>query len=232
MKSRSRLALIIAAIVGGSLLAFCAGMIFTLAVIMPARGETGLATPSTFEPTLEASPSQPISPSPTKTPVEPTPTATYAFIILTPTPTTASPTTEPAPTSTPVQSPAPPSSPTPPPGLPFYYVDGSRVERDNCFSMYLKGLVVDANDVPLDGVTVRWERWQVSNFYVSGSDPTAPRGQWTFDYMPGNRHMPTDFVLQVVESEGNPKPLSDPLVIHYAGCSINGQITHIVFKRR
>jgi hypothetical protein len=226
MKSRSRLAVIIAAIVGGSLLAFCAGIILTLAVIMPARGETGLAPPSTFEPTIEASPSQLKRPSPTKTPVEPTLTATYAIIILTPTPTTASPTTEPAPPSTPVQSPAPP------PGLPFYYVEGSRVEQDNCFSMYLKGLVVDANDVPRDGVTIRWERWQVSEFYVSGSDPTAPRGQWTFDYMPGNRHMPTEFVLQVVESEGNPKPLSDPLVIHYAGCSTNGQITHIVFKRR
>jgi hypothetical protein len=227
MKSRSRLPVIIAAIVGGSLLAFCAGIVFTLAVIMPARGETGLAEPSPFEPTVEESPSQPIRPSPTKTPLEPRPTATYAIIILTP-----ALTTEPKPTSTLVQSPAPPASPTPPPGLPFYYVEGSRVEQDNCFSMYLKGLVVDANNVPLNGVTIRWERWQVSEFYVSGSDPTAPRGQWTFDYMPGNRHMPTDFVLQAVEGEGNPRPLSDPLVIHYAGCSINGQITHIVFKRR
>ncbi|NIN67795.1 MAG: hypothetical protein GTO63_24435 [Anaerolineae bacterium] len=227
MKPSSRLAVIIVAIVGGSLLAFCAGIVFTLAVIMPARRETGQAPLGTFEPTVEASASQPIRPSPTKTLVEPRPTATYAIIILTP-----APTAEPTPSSTLVQSPAPPASPTPRPGLPFYYVEGSRIEQDNCFSMYLKGLVIDANDVPLDGVTIRWERWQVSEFYVSGSDPTAPRGQWTFDYMPGDRHMPTDFVLQVVESEGNLKPLSDPLVIHYAGCSINGQITRIVFKRR
>jgi hypothetical protein len=39
-------------------------------------------------------------------------------------------------------------------------------------------------------------------------------------------------VLQVVESADNPVGLSEPLVIHYAGCGTMGQITNIVFKQR
>jgi hypothetical protein len=110
-------------------------------------------------------------------------------------------------------------------------VEGSRVEQENCVSMYLNGSVVDASGVPLDGFTIRYERWGESQFYVSGSDPTSARGYWTFDYMPANRNMATDFVLQVVESADNPVPLSEPLQIHYAGCNTMGQITNIVFKQ-
>ena len=128
-----------------------------------------------------------------------------------------------------------PSAPSPTPTatqprFPFHYVEGSRLEQENCDSQYLKGLVVDASGIPLDGVTIRYERWGESEFYVSGSDPTGPRGHWTFDYRPDNRNMPTDFVLQIVESADNPVPLSEPLVIHYAGCGATGQITNIVFK--
>ena len=86
------------------------------------------------------------------------------------------------------------------------------------------------NDVPIDGVTIRYERWGESQFYVSGSDPNGPRGYWTFDYMPVNRNMATDFVLEVVESADNPVSLSEPLQIHYVNCGIMGQITNIVFK--
>lgn len=232
MKSRSSLAVIIAAIVGGSLLAFCAGILFTLAVIMPARGETGLAPPSRFQPTVEASPSQPIRPSPIKTPLEPTPTATYAIIIITPTPTG-----EPTPTSTLVQSPAHPASPTPRPGLPFYYVEGSRDEEENCVRQYLQGWVYDAKGASLNGVTVRWDRWGESLFEISGDPQKAWRpGEWKFTYGYGqagfNPHVTTEFVLQIVQSAGNPTPLSEPLTIHYAGCGTTGQITNIVFKRR
>lgn len=232
MESRSRLAVIIAAIVAGSLLTFCAGIVFTLAVIMPARGETGLAEPSPYEPTVRASPSQLIGPGPTKTPVEPRPTATYAIIILTP----AS-TTEPTATSTLVRSPAPPASPSPRPGLPFHYVEGTRDEEENCVRQYLQGWVYDANGASLNGVTVRWDRWGESFFEITGDPQKAWRpGEWKFTYGYGQAsfdpHVATEFVLQIVQSAGNPTPLSEPLTIHYAGCGTTGQITNIVFKRR
>lgn len=232
MKSSSRLVVIIAAIVGGSLLAFCAGIVFTLAVIMPARGEPVLAPPSPFEPAVEASPSQPIRPSPTKTPMEPRPTATYAIIILTP-----ALTTEPTPTRTPMRSPAAPASPSPPTGLPFRYVQGTRDEEENCVRQYLQGWVYDANGASLNGVTVRWDRWGESFFEISGDPQKAWRpGEWKFTYGYGQAgfdpHVATEFVLQIVQSAGNPTPLSEPLTIHYGGCGTTGQITNIVFKRR
>lgn len=106
------------------------------------------------------------------------------------------------------------------------------VPAAQCLQPYLKGLVIDANGDPLDGMTLRWQRWGQSEFYVSGSDPTAPRGEWKFTYYADDPGRATDFVLQIVESEQNPVPLSEPLVLHYAGCGETGQVTNIVFKRR
>ena len=100
-----------------------------------------------------------------------------------------------------------------------------------CQRPYYKGLVVDSDGSPLDGVTVRWERWGINEFYVSGSDLTAPRGEWKFTYFPDDVGRETDFAFQVVESVQNPLPLSEQLAIHYS-CGETGQITNIVFRRR
>ena len=232
MKSRSKLALAIGGIVGGSLVAFCCGLILTVMVIVPAREGRDPFSRPTGGPAAVGTPSVGVGPIARMTPVTPSPAPSYSVVTATPTPRRSVSSPAALVTATPSEQPPPPPSPTPTPRFAFSYVEGSRVELPNCVSQYLNGSVVDGSDVPLDGVTVRYERWGVSEFYVSGSDSTAPRGYWTFDYMPQNRNMATDFVLQVVASASDPTPLSEPLVIHYAGCDTMGQITNIVFKQR
>ena len=231
MKSRSKLALAIGGIVGGSLVAFCCGLILTVMVIVPAREGRDLFSRPTGGPAAVGTPSVGVGPIARRTPVTPSPAPSYSVITATPTPRRSSSSPAASATATPSVQPPPPS-PTPTPPFAFFYVEGSMLEQPNCVSQYLKGSVVDPNDVPLDGVTIRYERWGVSEFYMSGSDSTGPRGYWTFDYMPQNRNMATDFVLQVVQRVDDPVPLSEPLVIHYAGCGTTGQITNIVFKQR
>jgi hypothetical protein len=232
MKPRSRLILIIGGIVGASLFAFCFGLVLTILVIAPAREGGAVLYQATGGATIVASPSVGVGPMVLRTPVVPSPTPTFSIILATSTPRDVVSSPSPSVSASPEQQATRAPTPTPTPRFPFFYVQGSRVEQENCVSQYLKGLVVDAHDVGLNGVTVRYERWGVSEFYLTGSDPTAPQGHWTFDYRPGNRNMATDFILEVVESEANPAPLSEPLVIHYAGCSATGQITNIVFKQR
>ncbi len=236
MKSRSKLAAIIGAIVGGSLLAFCCAMLFTVMVIMPARGPAVGQPEATGEPVIQASPSLGIGPLPGRTPGEPAPTPTYAVIILSPEPSQPTATAVPSVTTTagtPVHTPTRAPSPTPTPRFPFYYVEGSRVGELQCAHPYLQGWVRDSSGAPLDGVIVRWQYWNNSEFAMSG-DPQYiwQPGEFKFTYYARDPHIETDFVLQIVESEGNPLPLSEPLMMHYAGCATMGQITNIVFKRR
>lgn len=236
MKSRGRLAAIIGGIVVGSLVAFCCGLIFTLLVIMPARESGGLPPHATLEPSIEPSPSLGIGAIPGRTPAEPSPTPTYAIIILSPQSTRAIATPVPSGTTTagtPVHTPTRAPAATPTPRFPFYYVEGSRVEDLQCAHPYLQGWVSDASGAPLNGVIVRWQYWNNTEFAISG-DPQYvwQPGEFKFTYYGQDPFIETDFVLQIVESEGNPLPLSEPLAIHYAGCATTGQITNIVFKRR
>ena len=78
---------------------------------------------------------------------------------------------------TPPQSPTAPPSPTVPPALPspttapsfpFYYLEGSRIEEEQCFHPYLKGWVQDSTGAPLDAITVRWRYWDRTDFAISG----------------------------------------------------------------
>ena len=232
MKSRSKFGVAIGAIAGGSLLAFCCGLLLTVMIIIPAReGRSFLSWPSA-EPTEVVSPSVGVDPVARRTPVTPSAAPTYSLIITTPTPHGSVSSPEPSATATPAEQPPPPPPPTPAPRFPFFYVEGSRQEEEQCVQPYLQGWVVDSYGVPLNGVTVRWQYWDRTEYAVSG-DPQLywQKGQFKFTYY-GRPHRETDFVLQVVESEANPVPLSEPLKIHYAGCSTMGQITNIVFKRR
>ncbi len=217
---------IIGAIAGAALLAFLSGMIFTIMVLIPAREPSEPPATATTEPTA--------SPYLRGTPERASPTPTSVLMIIsTPTvehPTPVTPTPSITGTATERATIAPSATPTP--RFAFYYREGSMVAENNCSAQYLQGWVRDAGGASVNGVTIRWERWGVDEFYVSGSDATAPRGEWKFTYMPGNPGLETDFVLQIVESEENPEPRSKPLVIHYAGCHETGQITNIVFKRQ
>jgi hypothetical protein len=128
-----------------------------------------------------------------------------------------------------VQPPPPP--PTPTPQFAFFYVEGSRVEELQCAHPYLQGWVRDADGNPLNGVTVQWQYWNNTEHATSG-DPELvwQSGEFKFTYYAQDPSVETDFVLQVVESADDPVPLSEPLLIHYAGCATMGQITNVVFK--
>lgn len=221
----SKLAAIIGGIVGGSVIAFCCGLALALLVIMPARGGTWETSRATIGPTMAAH-------SPTAM-VQPSPTPTYLVIFLTPEPPRR--TATPAPSVTPSHeegaTPVPP--PTATPRYPFQYVQGSMDPAVQCLSPYLQGWVRDADGDPLDGVVVQWQYWNNTEFAITG-DPQKlwQLGEFKFTYYAQDPTRETDFILQIVESAQNPRPLSEPLVIHYAGCGETGQITNIVFRQR
>jgi hypothetical protein len=233
VESKSRLAMIIGAILGGSLAAFCAGLLLTVLVIVPVREGKGFPPSAPGEPTAAASPSAQLGPIARTTSGAPSPTATYSIIIASATPRSSYSSPMPSPMSTVSEQPttAPPSpTPTAPP-FPFHYVEGSRVEELQCTQPYLQGWVKDASGAPLNGVTIRWQYWNNAEYVISGDPQLVWRpGEFKFTYYAENPGLETDFVLQVVESKDNPLPLSEPLQIHYAGCNTMGQITNIVFE--
>lgn len=232
--SRSKLAAVVGGIVCASLLAFCAGLLLTVSVIIPARREAGLSPLSTSVPSVTASPSVAIAPVASSTPTSPSPTASPPAVTSTSTPLGSESTPGPSTTATTEVQATATSSPTPTEsGLPFYYVEGSRVEDLQCTQPYLQGWIRDADGAPLSGVTIRWQYWNNAEYAVSG-DPRLvwQPGEFKFTYYAENPNLETDFVLQVVEGADNPIPLSAPLEIHYLNCGTMGQITNIVFRRR
>jgi hypothetical protein len=234
MGSRSRLAATIGAIVGCSLLAFICGLLLTVTVIVPAREGGGLAPEPGTSPTAVESPSVAVGPIAPRTPVAPSATPTVA--VITATPTAGSPVASAAPTETVTPGQQPTATPEATPtqsAFSFYYVEGSRVEEEQCFQPYLQGWVKDASGGAVDGVTLRWQYWNNAEYAISG-DPRFvwQPGEFKFTYYAENPGLETEFVLQVVERADNPAPLSEPLLIHYAGCDTMGQITNIVFKQR
>jgi hypothetical protein len=232
VKSRSRLAITIGGIIGGSLLAFCCGLLLTVVVIVPVREGRGFPPEPPGGPTVVASPSVGVGPIPGRTPIAPSPAATYSIILSSPTPRSSYSSPVPSGTFTATEQPTTASPPTATqPRFPFRYVEGSRVEELQCGHPYLQGWVRDAEGAPLNGITIRWQYWNNTEYAISG-DPQLvwQPGEFKFTYYAENPNLEADFVLQVVESADNPVPLSEPLQIHYVNCGTMGQITNIVFK--
>jgi hypothetical protein len=230
MESRSRLVVTIAGIVAGSLLAFCCGLVLTVMVIVPAREGRDLFAGPTGGPTTVATPSVGVGPIAKRTPVSPSPAPSYSVFTATPTPRRSASSPAASATATPSEQPPPPSTPSP--QFAFFYVEGSRVEELQCSQPYLQGWVRDAAGAPLNGVTVEWKNWNNVEHALSGDRQYLWQdGEFKFTYYGQDPGAATDFVLQVVESADNPIPLSEPLLIHYAGCATMGQITNIVFKQ-
>jgi hypothetical protein len=231
MESRSKLFLTIGGIIAGSVLAFCCGLTLTVMVIIPAREGRDLFAGPTSSPTTVATPSLGVGPIARMTPVSPSPAPSYSVFTATPTPRRSTSSPAASATATPSQQPPPPPPPTPTPEFAFFYVEGSRVEELQCAHPYLQGWVRDADGNPLNGVTIQWQYWNNTEHAISG-DPELvwQPGEFKFTYYAQDPSLETDFVLQVVESADDPVPLSEPLLIHYAGCATMGQITNIVFK--
>jgi len=233
MKSRSKLALTISGIVGGSLVAFCCGLLLTVMVIVPAREGRDPFSRPTGGPAAVGTPSVGVGPIARMTPVTPSPAPSYSVVTATPTPRRSVSSPAASVTATSSEQPPPPPSPTPTPPFAFSYVEGSRVEELQCAHPYLQGWVRDAEGNPLNGVIVQWQYWNNSEQATSGDAALVWQpGEFKFTYYGANPHTATDFILQVVASASDPTPLSQPLVIHYAGCDTMGQITNIVFKQR
>jgi hypothetical protein len=186
------------------------------ATFPPTRTPRPTAT-ATFTPTITPSPTATFTPTPTETPT-PTRTPTRTRPPFTPTP---------RPTATP--------TPSPTPAFEFYY---SEIKSyPNCGTVYVGGVIKDSAGNTLNGI---W--YQLQLFYPSGdgfaqfcytkygdcndynqSGLMSP-GTWSVTPLgPENYHKPFRFVIRIVESPSNPRPLSPPLIIDHQDCDIAGQ---------
>ena len=100
----------------------------------------------------------------------------------------------------------------------------------NCGAVYLKAKVVDSGGNALNGVTVMLEFFGNRVFRVTGVNESA--GQVGFT--PLSRELyerPVPFNIRLVESEGNPSPISDNVFVDFQNCNAAGQFTNITFRR-
>lgn len=208
-------ALFAAACLGGI---FGAAQVPPTATFPPTRTPRPTATP-TFTPTITPSPTATFTPTPTETPT-PTRTPTRTRPPYTPTP---------RPTPTPV--------PTPTPAFDFYPT--SINQAPNCGTVYMEGYIRDAAGNPINGVwyqlTLYWlDESGNANYVLTDRKQSGGRapGLWGFAPLnPANYHKPFRFVVQIIESPDNPRPLSPAVVIDHRDCNQAGQYV-FDWKRR
>jgi len=103
------------------------------------------------------------------------------------------------------------------------------VSAANCGSVYMKGSITGVGGEPVNGRTVRL-RFAGNEAYKVSGDGEDP-GVWGFTPLaPENYHSPFTFLIDVVESQGNPVPQSNTVEIQFTDCSVAGQFTDIVFE--
>jgi len=100
----------------------------------------------------------------------------------------------------------------------------------NCGSVYLEGLVTTRDGAPLDGLTIRLRWWDNVQYELSGLAGGHSSGKWGFSPLsPDQNRRYQPFVLDIVESQASPVPLSEELHIDMVNCSQAGQFTNITF---
>jgi len=159
----------------------------------------------------------------------------YAALLpmLTPTPTPRPrvPTATPGPKPTPTQTPTP--TPTPKPAYEFLYQQGSMKQAPQCTTIYLKGVVIGQGGAPTNNIVVRLRWHEFVDWRVSGRGAMA--GEWGFSpygsqaESPHAYHLPTTFLVDIVDQVGGSTPRSDTLAIDFVGCDVAGQFTDIKF---
>jgi len=108
-------------------------------------------------------------------------------------------------------------------------VQGSILAQPNCGTVYTHGKIIGVGGEGVNGKTVRLRfagnvAWKVSGEGESpGGFGFAPLAMEMY-------HSPFVFQIDIVESQGNPVPLSDTLNIVFTSCEQNGQFTNIVFE--
>jgi hypothetical protein len=139
------------------------------------------------------------------------------------------------------QPPAPTATTQPPTATPqryqYVYVEGSMQEQEKgCSDMGLQGVIWDAAGKPITGkVTVKWQLdGNVIGYQVTNSNPVEQPGTFKFFIFPGPvYHGTKNSVLQIIESESNPTPLSEPLTWQIRDC-VDGaeRFINITFRHR
>ena len=186
----------------------------------PSPQPTPLAPTSTASPT--ATPSQTATATATRTRTT-TPTAT-----CTPTSTR---TLSPTPTFTHTCTPTSTASPTPTPHpYEFDWVEEMMQIRDGCGVVLLEGKVIDANEQPISGVTVRVRIGEFSTYYLESGLGPRP-GVWGLTpFREQDYHSPILFLIDIVEYPGSDVPRSVAVTIPFTDCTA-GQFIDIVFQK-
>jgi LysM repeat protein len=146
-----------------------------------------------------------------------------------------------APTATTRPQPPAPTATTQPPTATtqqyqYEYVDGSRQEQEKgCSELGVRGIILDAAGRPFTGrVTVKWQLdGNVIGYFVTGN-PVEQPGTFKFFIFPGPiYHGTKNSILQIIESESNPTPLSAPLTWRIPDCTEdNVSFINITFRHR
>jgi LysM repeat protein len=137
----------------------------------------------------------------------------------------------------------PPPSPTPtkkpptatPQQYAYYYVEGSRQEQEKgCSDLGIEGVILDVVGKPISGrVTVKWQLDGHVAYFVTGDAVELP-GVFKFMIYPGPiYHGTKTSTLQIVESEANPVPLSEPVTWQVLDC-LEGpeRFVNVTFRHR
>ena len=145
-----------------------------------------------------------------------------------------------APTATTPPPPAAPTATKPPPTpttqtYQYEYVDGSMQEQEKgCSELGVQGVILDTAGRPITGqVTVKWQLDGYVDHRVTG-DPVEQPGTFKFFIFQGPiYHGTKTSTIQIVESESNPTPLSEPLTWQVLDC-VDGpeRFVDITFRRR
>jgi LysM repeat protein len=146
---------------------------------------------------------------------------------------------EPAPTT-----PPPTATPTkrPPTATPqryvYYYVEGTmQTQEKGCSGLGVEGVILDAAGNPITGiVTVKWQLDGYVDYFVTGNPVELP-GVFKFDIIATQAqpiyHGTKTSTIQIIESEANPTPLSEPFTWQVQDC-IDGpeRFVNLTFQQR
>jgi hypothetical protein len=106
--------------------------------------------------------------------------------------------------------------------------------QKGCSNLGVEGWIQDAARNPVTGrVTIRWQLDGHTDYWVTGN-PVEQPGIFKFNIPPGQiYHGTKTSTLQIVESEANPVPLSDPLTWQVSDCTEGPEFfSGIIFRHR
>jgi LysM repeat protein len=144
-----------------------------------------------------------------------------------------------APTST---APPPPIATKRPPTAtpqryPYFYVGGIQEIEKGCSGLGVEGVVLDAAGNPFTGrVTVKWQLDGYEDYFVTG-DPIEGPGVFKFDIIATKSqpiyHGTKTSTIQIIESEANPTPLSEPFTWQVLDCNEGPErFVNVTFRHR